>query len=36
DETAAQYTFKVGMATATDAPAAGSYSAPILVSYIVN
>ena len=34
--TAAQYEFTVGMATATDAPAAGSYSAPILVSYIVN
>lgn len=34
--TAAQYEFTVGMATATETPAAGSYSAPILVSYIVN
>ncbi|UNH40967.1 fimbrial protein [Moellerella wisconsensis] len=31
-----QYTFTVGMATTTPTPAAGSYSAPILVSYIVN
>lgn len=36
ENTDAQYTFKVGMATATDAPSAGSYSAPILVSYIVD
>ncbi|WPA91770.1 type 1 fimbrial protein [Providencia zhijiangensis] len=35
-ETAAQYTFKVGMATTTDSPKANSYSAPILVAYIVN
>lgn len=34
--TEAQYTFKVGMATATATPAAGSYSAPVLVSYIVD
>ncbi|CAG9406684.1 type 1 fimbrial protein [Providencia alcalifaciens] len=36
ENTDAQYTFKVGMATATDAPDAGSYSAPILVAYIVD
>ncbi|HGN0870186.1 type 1 fimbrial protein [Providencia sp. JGM181] len=35
-KTAAQYTFKVGMATTTDTPEAGSYSAPILVAYIVD
>jgi type 1 fimbria pilin len=35
-KTAAQYTFKVGMATTTDTPDAGSYSAPILVSYIAD
>ena len=35
-ETAAQYTFKVGMATTTTTPKAGSYSAPILVAYIVD
>ncbi|MBS0926250.1 type 1 fimbrial protein [Providencia sp. JGM181] len=36
ENTDAQYTFKVGMATTTDAPEAGSYSAPILVAYIVD
>ena len=35
-ETAAQYTFKVGMATTTATPKADSYSAPILVAYIVD
>ncbi|MEI9600055.1 type 1 fimbrial protein [Moellerella wisconsensis] len=35
-EKAEQYEFKVGMATTTETPAADSYSAPILVSYIVN
>ncbi|HHR6079050.1 TPA: fimbrial protein [Providencia alcalifaciens] len=35
-KTAAQYTFKVGMATTTATPKAGSYSAPILVAYIVD
>ena len=34
--TEGQYVFKVGMATATATPAAGSYSAPVLISYIVN
>jgi len=34
--TAASYTFNVGMATTTQTPAAGSYSAPILVAYLVN
>jgi len=34
--TSASYTFNVGMATTTLTPAAGSYSAPILVAYIVN
>ena len=34
--TEAQYTFKVGMATTSATPEAGSYSAPILVAYIVN
>lgn len=33
---AGQYVFNVGMATTTDSPKAGSYSAPILVSYIVK
>lgn len=36
ENTDAQYTFKVGMATTTGTPAAGSYSAPILVAYIVD
>lgn len=36
EETSTQYTFKVGMATTNDTPAAGSYSAPILVAYIVD
>ncbi|MTC69451.1 fimbrial protein [Providencia sp. wls1914] len=36
ENTDAQYTFKVGMATTTDTPDAGSYSAPILVSYIAD
>ncbi|MEI9716540.1 type 1 fimbrial protein [Moellerella wisconsensis] len=36
DKKAGQYVFNVGMATTTPTPAAGSYSAPILVSYIVN
>lgn len=36
EETSAQYTFKVGMATTNATPAAGSYSAPILVAYIVD
>ncbi|MEI9747933.1 type 1 fimbrial protein [Moellerella wisconsensis] len=36
DNTEAQYSFKVGMATTTSNPNAGSYSAPILVAYIVN
>lgn len=31
-----QYRFSVGMASTTTAPAAGTYSAPITVSYIVN
>ncbi|MTB79061.1 type 1 fimbrial protein [Providencia stuartii] len=30
------YTFKVGMASTTADPTAGSYSAPILVAYVVN
>lgn len=30
------YTFKVGMASTTANPTAGSYSAPILVAYVVN
>ena len=34
-ETSGNYSFNVGMATAT-AATAGSYSAPILVAYIVN
>lgn len=34
--TNAEYTFNVGMATTTLTPAAGAYSAPILVSYIVE
>lgn len=34
--TSASYTFNVGMATTTLTPDAGSYSAPILVAYIVN
>ncbi|UNH29220.1 type 1 fimbrial protein (plasmid) [Moellerella wisconsensis] len=33
---AEKYTFTVGMATTTESPEAGSYSAPILVSYIVE
>ncbi|UNH24754.1 fimbrial protein [Moellerella wisconsensis] len=36
DKKAEQYEFKVGMATLTDSPVAGSYSAPILVAYIVK
>ncbi|OBU05185.1 fimbrial protein [Morganella psychrotolerans] len=36
EETSGQYTFKVGMATTNSSPVAGSYSAPILVAYIVN
>lgn len=36
DETSATYNFKVGMASTKSAPAAGSYSAPILVAYIVE
>ncbi|WP_265694174.1 type 1 fimbrial protein [Providencia rustigianii] len=36
ENTDAQYTFKVGMATTTTGPKAGSYSAPILVAYIVD
>lgn len=36
DATSAEYTFKVGMATTDDVPKAGSYSAPILVAYVVN
>lgn len=35
-KTAAQYKFKVGMATTTNTPKADSYSAPILVAYIVD
>ncbi|OAT34729.1 fimbrial protein [Proteus myxofaciens] len=35
-ETGATYNFKVGMASTTAAPATGSYSAPILVAYIVQ
>jgi type 1 fimbria pilin len=34
--TAASYTFNVGMGTTTLTPEAGSYSAPILVAYLVN
>jgi len=34
--TSASYTFNVGMGTTTLTPEAGSYSAPILVAYIVN
>lgn len=34
--TSASYTFNVGMATTTLTPAAGSYTAPILVAYLVN
>lgn len=36
EDTSAQYTFRVGMATTNATPAAGSYSAPILVAYIVD
>lgn len=36
EATSAQYTFKVGMATTNTSPAAGSYSAPILVAYVVD
>ncbi|MRT58306.1 type 1 fimbrial protein [Enterobacteriaceae bacterium RIT693] len=36
NETNAAYTFKVGMGTTNTTPEAGTYSAPILVSYIVN
>jgi len=36
DQTGANYSFKVGMASATAAPVPGSYSAPVLVAYIVN
>lgn len=36
DETSAQYKFEVGMATTNTTPEAGSYSAPILVAYLVN
>lgn len=36
EATAAEYTFKVGMASTTVAPQGGTYSAPILVAYIVN
>ncbi|MEI9751484.1 fimbrial protein [Moellerella wisconsensis] len=36
EKKAEQYVFNVGMATTTETPAAGSYSAPILVSYIVR
>ncbi|EKT62040.1 fimbrial protein [Providencia burhodogranariea] len=36
DQTSAEYNFKVGMASTTDLPKAGSYTAPILVAYIVN
>lgn len=34
--TTGSYIFNVGMATTTMTPEAGSYSAPILVAYIVN
>lgn len=36
EKKAEQYVFNVGMATTTEMPKPGSYSAPILVSYIVN
>ena len=36
DATSADYTFKVGMASTTATPAAGAYSAPIMVAYIVE
>jgi|GEM_PF-1135816 len=36
EATNAAYTFKVGMGTTSTTPEVGSYSAPILVSYIVN
>lgn len=35
-ETGANYSFKVGMASTTASPTTGSYSAPILVAYIVQ
>ncbi|HEQ1858965.1 TPA: type 1 fimbrial protein [Providencia alcalifaciens] len=36
DATSSDYSFKVGMATTDMQPAAGAYSAPVLVAYIVN
>ena len=36
DQTGSTYNFKVGMATTALKPAAGSYSAPILVAYVVE
>ncbi|MBP6120835.1 MULTISPECIES: fimbrial protein [Providencia] len=36
DKTEASYNFKVGMASTTVTPVAGSYSAPILVAYVVE
>lgn len=33
---AGEYTFKVGMASTTESPKGGTYSAPILVAYIVE
>ncbi|HEM7188511.1 MULTISPECIES: fimbrial protein [Providencia] len=36
EDTTGQYTFKVGMASTTESPIGGAYTAPILVAYIVN
>lgn len=36
DKTDANYTFKVGMASTSASPKAGTYSAPVLVAYISN